>query len=201
MKLTSSKAFVAFCFSLLNVTSTNSNSCTYGTGINLPTNPTKTGYKFTGWKVVPQYDFSTLPTDIPQRSCGRYSKGYDSSIETEVCGWGENGECTSDFDDLNINEWKTTCGFGTVYGMALCSSTAGGGALQAGTPSESTPGGYCWCKVTGFIPTGQTIKYKSTNTPWVALGPYTNCLSSCIVQCQPTVNQTYRAILFGKQSS
>ena len=32
---------------------TTSNSCTYDTSISLPPNPTKTGYKFKGWKVMP----------------------------------------------------------------------------------------------------------------------------------------------------
>ena len=34
---------------------TASNSCTYDTSISLPPNPTKTGYKFKGWKVVADY--------------------------------------------------------------------------------------------------------------------------------------------------
>jgi len=34
---------------------TTSNTCTYDTAISLPTNPTKPGYKFKGWKVIQDY--------------------------------------------------------------------------------------------------------------------------------------------------
>ena len=39
---------------------TNSNTCTYDTSISLPPNPTKTGYKFKGWKVMPEKPIAYL---------------------------------------------------------------------------------------------------------------------------------------------
>ena len=69
----------------INVASA-SNTCTYDTAISLPTNPTKTGYKFKGWKIVQDYDFSTLTfnacgLDIAQCSVG-YCKGAYYSYNT-----------------------------------------------------------------------------------------------------------------------
>ena len=151
---------------MLNVSSTSSDKCTYDTTIDLPTNPTKTGYTFKGWKVRPEYDFTTLPVN----QFG--TTGYGKSTETS-CLHGTTADYTSGstvcvmdgFNDLNIQEWKTVFPWGTIYGMSKCSSTPGTTKGEHGTPND-TYDKYCWCRATGYIPNGQSTKYsplKPTN--------------------------------------
>ena len=46
----------------ISPTNSAANTCNYDGALTLPENqPTRTGYSFAGWRVRPQYDFSTLP--------------------------------------------------------------------------------------------------------------------------------------------
>ena len=51
----------------------NDDTCTYDGVLNRPTNPTREGYNFAGWRVRPTMDFSTIPTD--QAGTGLWAKG------------------------------------------------------------------------------------------------------------------------------
>ena len=176
----------------VNVSDT-SKTCTYDTAINLPTTPTRTGYTFNGWKVRPQYDFSTLPVNhygvierVGKDIFNNNNKLRCSRCNNNICD--SNLSCTSDtiFDDLKPKEWKVVTNYGTVYGMALCSSTPGDTMGETGTPNETQNSGpYCWCKLTGYIPNNSTTKYNpSNNVPWVFDTMANSCdNAACATRC------------------
>ena len=170
---------------LLNVSSTSSDKCTYDTTISLPTNPTKTGYTFKGWKVRPEYDFSTLPTSgTGTEAWSRNEPGHCLTGDSEHI---NTRPCDSRWNDLQDYEWKVIFNWGTVYGMGLCSSTAGttNGETRTTKPTPAEYGLYCWCKATGYKANGGNIKYASSkNLPWVYVStdPY-RCYEYCADYC------------------
>ena len=153
-----------------------SNSCTYGGSINLPTPPTKRGYTFKGWKVA-QYDFSTLDADIP-------GTGYT----------------------YNLTTWIVSFPYGDVSGIALCSITAGtyavaGTPVEGGGGDRK----YCWCKATGFKPSSENIVYVPVSSPgWVfryesvsASDCASDCRTSCGYSLQSSSTVGFRRAVFG----
>ena len=165
---------------------TASNSCTYDTPINLPTDPVKPGYKFKGWRVVPPFDFSTLPTN--ENFISGYGKhSYDlCRIFTPSGGeYGEYQSCTNDvYSDLRDREWKAIFSFGTIYGTSVCSSTASAGFGTVGIPNETVnSGNTCWCRVTGYTPNGSIIKHTPLQTlPWISRHAH-DTLDKCSYGC------------------
>ena len=140
-----------------------SQTCTYDDMITVPAQPTKPGYTFNGWK-IPKTDFSALPKN--QNGTHRYGKGINTSTNSDYCmqGSGSNGSSTLDCSDTNVadlnrREWKVLFTWGTIYGSSMCSSSYVNTSFAIGTPDESSVGNQCWCKVTGYIPSGSSIKY------------------------------------------
>ena len=172
---------------LLDVTSTSSNTCTYDNAISLPTNPTKTGYTFKGWKIKPEYDFSTL--DVSQL-VDAYAKGSYTCFKP----W-EDMTCDSQFSDLNIGEWKKVFNHGSLYGMASCSTS------NTNAPDEINFGIYCWCKVTGYKPNNSDTLYRPSPTlQWIFSQNYQTeggCTSRCAFSCSSMFYGAYaRYLLF-----
>ena len=167
---------------------TASNSCTYDTPINLPTDPVKPGYKFKGWRVVSPFDFSTL--DYTFRSTGTYNEQNKT--------------------------WYASLSGGNITGIALCSNTSGTNSVP-GTPNESVSNGeYCWCKIIGYTPTNENIMHEpSSNLPWVFHliegGHVGACVDICAQVCYFRFNDqrqeeqsrvyTFRLALFGQSGS
>ena len=147
---------------------TNAQTCSYGGDLYLPSAPTKKGYTFEGWEVA-KYDFSTL--NLNSGGLESFGKGVNSD-NTDFCRHGEtvngtwkktNVTCNEDFTDLTQMEWKAKYNWGYLYGSALCSSLSSSvGAF--GSPDEYNNGGQCWCMVTGYTPSGSTIRYSPNNT-------------------------------------
>ena len=154
-----------------------SNTCTYGGSINLPTPPEKKGYTFKGWKVFYQYDFSTLDTSID-------GTAYNSNQTAKT--------------------WDTIFPYGIIYGRALCSQTSGNFAI-AGTPDESGDGDtrYCWCQVLSYKNTSNNVMYEPTSSlPWVFLvgrNSTSNCALNCTYPCADYVRlyPKFRRAIFG----
>jgi len=180
---------------LLNVTSTSSNTCTYDTAISLPTNPTKTGYKFKGWKIRPQYDFTTLPGN--QTALSGYGKSavghcvgiWNTGTETESEEGNEAICAKNEYSDLGDNEWVANFSWGTLYGISLCSSSASSRG-ENGTPDQNTSGAHCWCLATGYVPNGENIKYGPSKTMFwtyesecIASNGGNMCSSVCAGRC------------------
>ena len=151
---------------------TASNSCTYDTPINLPTDPVKPGYKFKGWKLA--YDFSTIDANI--RGQTQYSKNGNG-----IC---RNGNfdivtCDESFSDLNNNEWKVIYPHGKLYGESLVKD------------------GNCYCRATGYIPAGSTIKYVPEHpTGWIFQRVDDGL---CDAHCPPIDSVSWRKQILGQQ--
>ena len=154
---------------------TASNSCTYDTPISLPANPVKPGYKFKGWKVRLEYDFSTIDASIiadDQYAKNGQGQCYSGYIFTSSF-------CTSSFSDLNNNEWKVIYSHGTLYGESLVKD------------------GNCYCRATGYIPAGSTIKYAPTHpTGWIYQRPDDGL---CTIHCCPLYDEVWRKEVLGQQ--
>jgi len=176
------------------------NSCVYDNGITLPSNPTRAGYTFKGWRVVHKYDFSTLDYSINTTWDATHSRwkpinGSDGYTMEIVFG-------TENSSDLSNGEWSDTFSYGTVFGNALCSTTSGTWATT-GTPANDG-GQYCWCRATGYQPSDSDVVY-SPNSPllWVFLndaGATSNCASYCAYGCAYHVQNRsdFRRALFGQ---
>ena len=187
-------------------------SCTYDSTFNLPAAPTKTGYTFAGWAVqaAAQCSLSGLDTSVNgidyaayqlNNQCYYYFYEYNEETdeETEI----EEDDCSNAvFSGLNgAGEWKTNFSYGTVKGIAKCSSTNGTYA-QTGTPSD-TDGQYCWCQATSYTATGSS-QCNVASPSWVfynGRGSASNCASYCALGCTNGVrnNSDFRRALFGIQ--
>ena len=189
--------------------SSSSNTCEYDTGINLPTTPTRTGYTFNGWKVVPQYDMSTLNA-VPNAT---YSWAKDSNT-CRYCD-NANNECVrssevcnnTEFKDLNTGDWKVTFSYGTIYGQSRCSVTYSG-QLISDSIDETTGGIYCWCRITGIIPSNQNTRYAPKQSVWILnkrvsgnIGSdcqHQECASGCAIVIKGVIG--YRQRAFGQSN-
>ena len=158
-----------------------SNSCTYGGSINLPTPPTKRGYTFKGWKVA-IYDFSTFDATI--NGDHRHARGVNISNNTDVCHHdGYIITCNVDFSDLGRYQWKTSFSYGTIYGNAMCSTVPGSYAVTGNPINDS--GKYCWCRAISYK-NNDIIYSPTSNFSWVFSKAYESasaCASNCAASC------------------
>ena len=182
-----------------------SNTCVYDGGLTIPDAPSRTGYTFTGWRVRPQMDFSTIPTNTN----GTERWAFGVSDNTEYCYYDTNTgvakqvDCNSDntYRELQTYEWKVKFSHGDLYGMSGCSSTNGTYA-QSGTPTIGT-GQYCWCKATGYKGTNvNRISGPSYALSWVFARDYDTvayCTQKCAAYCtnRAEYNSDFRRALFG----
>lgn len=91
-------------------------------------------------------------------------------------------------------EWGTSFSYGSIRGTSLCSS-ATGTQYAVGLPNLTQRGNNCWCRVTGFIPTGGQAQTISTSS-WVyglANQDITLCESECSYWCATTVGESSNA--------
>ena len=149
------------------------NDCNTGDNITKPSNPTKTGYKFIGWK---EDDTSFIAQYVTNNGTS-YTPTVSAPNDT----------------------WTTTFSWGTVTGKARCSSISGtetcyndstGASCTKNanpTTTDTTPNNgvinysgsadkYCWCKMTDFA--GASV----SSLAWVYLrspGSTSSCVSYC----------------------
>ncbi len=111
---------------------------------------------------------------------------------------------TENNSDLDNGEWAVTFSYGTVKGVALCSSTSGS-YHEIGSPNENAEGENCWCKAISYASENQNFCNVSSS-PWVLGLGYSNadsCKHDCAYNCagniqsgsQSTTN--YRRVLYG----
>ena len=199
-----------------------SSSCEYDSTLTPPaTIPTRTGYTFTGWRVRPTYDFSTLTTSQDgqtyyavdnlngEKLCINYNSGNSGTGDTAIC----DGE----FRELNIYEWKVNFSWGTIYGSVYCSAKSGNTNAYAWNNASSnwratynelqSANGvkqYCWCQATGYKPSGSNTLYgpKVNSLTWIFRRDDTSedsCNQNCASQCayHVTSRSGLRKALFG----
>ena len=172
---------------------TTSNTCRYDGQLTLPsTNPEKTGYTFRGWQVRVAQQCSL--------------SGLDMSINGTTYGYarldGNAGENESTYGLTVPGEWAVEFEYGTVKGMAKCSSTNGTYG-QTGAPSN-TDGGYCWCGTTGFDAEKDGAYCSVASPSWVFYNDASSasgCVEDCVNNCAYDVQNfsDFRAALFGGQ--
>ena len=165
-------------------------SCTSGDNITKPTEPTKTGYQFVGWK-----------RDAAKEAV---ITKLASLVDT-------NGSSYTPTSNKGASEWTVTWSDGTVVsGTSFCSSASGmtcysttGVSCTTSIGKPSVGGGvYCWCKVTGVKINGTT-----TSMPllWVHGRGYANnslCANDCGFDCSANYISRYsvfRRAVFGLQ--
>ena len=175
-----------------------SNSCTYGGTLYVPSAPNKTGYTFRGWRVRPvltpqTFDLTTLDPTIGYNNYA-FDMGGGSYYITNLCNItaqeitesGKYGQCFS---------------YGTVIGTSLCSSS-NGTLNTVGTPDESNSGDYCWCKATAFKPiNGTKMNVTSSNYVYVGTGGMPpsefDCSWDCEQACFESGSTDFRRALYG----
>jgi len=151
-------------------------TCQYSSTIALPSQPTKPGYNFAGWQLrqATTFDLSTLAEYINSGGNAWISRSVPTNEYNNgnpMCrnGYSEDGTCSDAiFSDLDNGEWKVPFDYGTVRGVALCSSTNGTYATT-GTPDETGTGTtqYCWCKASGFAEPNSSTYTNVASPSWV----------------------------------
>ena len=179
------------------------NSCVYDGTITVPPQPTKPGYTFNGWK-IPKYDFSTIPTDV--NGMNRWAIGWEDNAnycwyETNAnSAWNVNCNSDSTYDELQTHEWKVRFNHGDIYGISRCSTTSGTYA-QPDVPTIDS-GQYCWCKATGYKPSGSNVINGSLfSLSWVfniERASVVDCAKFCATRCTDYVkhHSAFRTALF-----
>jgi len=189
--------------------------CQYAGGLTRPTNPSRTGYTFTGWTVSPKVEFSTL--SLGSVTAISYGKGEAISNHRDYCWYYDTTDhygydiCNmSEFTELQQYEWKQPFANGTVYGMAHCTAKPGdhhSGNWPAANRSDFTATldemnaydtahsseekKYCWCQATGYKATNQsTIQRPLSSLAWVFrrdFGSASSCALNCAADCANSV--------------
>ena len=180
---------------------TNANSCTYDSVLNRPTNPTREGYNFAGWRVRPTMDFSTIPTNQP--GVEYWAKGWAATGDNKC--WNASGAvgCSTDikYIELQTHEWKVKFEHGDLYGMGGCSTEGEGlSGGTAGNPTiDNNVGTHCWCKATGYKPNNYDTVYGPSSTLyWIFRNNHDSagsCLWRCAGNCASYTKKYYYLIL------
>ena len=163
----------------------------------LPTNPTKPGYEFNGWKLyvppclIPSTDVSNAPNAYAAK---KLNGGSDIT---------NGGATAATYGITDPGEWGVSWSNGDkVTGVALCSQTDGTYATT-GTPDETGSGTtrYCWCKATHY--TANNAQQCSLSAPaWVFYSYYysvAECAYDCAYYCSSLLlsNSVIRAAVLG----
>jgi len=204
--------------------------CQYAGSLTRPTNPSRTGFTFTGWKVRPLMDFSNLNSNLGSVVGNAYGKGvynnadYCLYYDTQ---WHEGAALCkqAEFTELQQQEWKQSFANGTVYGFAHCSAKSGNHheyTWPAANRSEYAASlddlntydtqhsteqkKYCWCQATGYKPTNQTvINGPLSSLAWVFRnddGSASDCAYNCAPLCARDVRRhsAFRAAVFKSEN-
>ena len=202
----------------------NDDTCTYDGVLNRPTNPTREGYNFDGWRVRPTMDFSTLLTN--ERGRTSWAKGGYNCWYNPTGGGSMTIKCNAyeDFKELEKHEFKVKFDWGDIYGTGYCSAKSGNNnsyafnndssnwkATYSELESASGDKVYCWCQVTGYKPSGSTILYgQASDLVWIYQEDYSsnvqfsnkpvyNCANRCATDCAYMIinKSSARRALFG----
>ena len=181
-----------------------SNTCTYGAGLNITNPPERTGYTFRGWRVRPQIDFTTISSYFSGSTGTSYSiglqrTGYSANTCMYTNGMGSRvyKDCSaSGYKDLQIYEWKVIKGTKTIYGTGKCSAKSGNTnndawdndtinwrASYSELESASGDKKYCWCQLTGYDSGNGVISRPLNSMPWVYSRIPDTCEQSCSMWC------------------
>jgi len=151
-------------------------SCFYGedNGISGIAHPTKTGYTFNGWRLT--YWQCYIP-EIDTSKSGS-SRGYINNN-------GGTYFSAEEFGLTQLGTFAVRFSYGQVNGRSKCSS------LSTGDNPGDDDGDYCWCKVTGVIPTdGEQCDVDYF--PWLVYGHTGgSCTSNCADFCAQALRNNW----------
>ena len=181
-----------------NGTQLSTSTCTYDTQLQIPNAPSaRTGYTFKGWVLDETPDVSYCSSSILSDMTISASDKTNGNGLSFVCldidiG---NGGCTGKGYDANAatygltdaGQWAVVFSYGNAYGESLCSETSGKSQGDTGTPDETGSGTtqYCWCRVTAFMPSGDS-QCTVSSPSWVFLddgGSSSDCADYCAYNC------------------
>ncbi|MFQ6777975.1 MAG: InlB B-repeat-containing protein, partial [Alphaproteobacteria bacterium] len=126
--------------------------------------------------------------DSMRRGTGYAAKGNDGN---EV--FTDGNKTASDYNLTQNGSWGTSFSYGDITGISSCNGTAGNhNSLKwdndssnwtrpGDTFTQDSTGQYCWCKITGYTPTGGTL--QSLSSSWVFLSATNDCAYYCAFAC------------------
>ncbi|MBR0212317.1 MAG: InlB B-repeat-containing protein, partial [Alphaproteobacteria bacterium] len=113
------------------------------------------------------------------------------------------GDATAETYGLSsTGEWGVSFEMGAFVGESTCSVAYTEIVYQTGTPTD-TPGHYCWCKATAFVPSDtEGMTCVSTTGPWISLGTINQSIDDCKSQCATkcTTLNPVSGVIAGKDS-
>ena len=149
-----------------NGSSHTQNQCTIGNNVVLPSQPSKPGYIFNGWALIPhQCSIAEVNPDTQATQDSDHIRWKALLYTQETSMEGVFG--TENSSDLDPGEWEIVFDYGSVRGEALCSETAGTtpSSGEIGNPSQ-TSGSNLWCKPTSYTSsTNENCLTDTTN--WI----------------------------------
>ena len=182
-------------------------SCTYGSTFTSPSAPTApTGYHFVEWQIIdtkPSQGGDCGIDDLDVTEDGVWMG--QKSIDHIECLWANDNipylstSCSDPgITDLTWSEWKVEFSYGTIYGVAKCSSTEGDNVQESWPPDkvdfwllsgepeidEKGENEYCWCRLTGFLESKANEMCVVTSADWVYMGNLSGkCETVCAYNC------------------
>ena len=191
-------------------------SCSYDSAITpLPTNPTKTGYTFDGWKIQTSsnsqsqssaFDLTTITgTNLTDGMVDVNQAYINSDGSTSAESIYQNSP--NEYGLTENGTWGATLadGLTKVRGISRCYNGGWANDDEAwvdgviGNPVEHDQSGYaCWCKVTGYQAANssswQDTTWGNSEPGWVYVGGDDYCHQACASTC---ANGYYKHQMFG----
>ena len=171
-----------------------SNSCTYGGNLTMPSNiPTREGYTFKGWRARQASNSNSNSEQIPSLSNVDIEENAEDTSFISHYGW-EN----ADLGGPSLSQdgtWGAAFNYGTVIGDAMCSYVS----EESSEPTDDYSGENCWCRVSEYIASDEN-SYDVSSLPWVMLTDLGDqCRYSCAQNCAEAVenNSVFRTVLYG----
>ena len=169
-------------------------SCEYDGGITLPTQPTRSGYTFGGWRVGASAAQCVLSQYLPEGDGIDWDPQY---VKWEPLNGADGYTMADEFEDENLisgleaGEWSVTFNEGTLKGRALCSGLSGNNhgeqwgsnsadwtSTESALLSASGEHMHCWCAGTDF---GNSCHVASPS--WVFYSSIADCANNCAINC------------------
>ncbi|MFQ6778005.1 MAG: InlB B-repeat-containing protein [Alphaproteobacteria bacterium] len=143
------------------------------------------------------------------KGTGYAAKGNDGNED-----FTDGNKTASDYNLTQNGSWGVSFSYGNIIGISSCNGTLGDPGYDWMYYNDSSDwsrsseifnqgntGGYCWCKITGYTPTGGTL--QSLSSAWVYSFDYGGSASGCAYDCASICtynlknNGVVRSAMFG----
>ena len=131
----------------------------------------------------------------------------NSAVPESFTYWSEQQECYCDFDELGPENWsmcQDEC-MQTQQQNGDWTPSYDDGRVASNTFNSNSTGQYCWCRVTGYTPSGGN-QCNASSLPWVFVSGYdssSDCANDCAGNCAGMVFDSgdWRYFLYGHTDS